>query len=226
MRVPAVLGFVIALLVGVVAVGVFVSSIGDKPPIVATLQPTITPVAITTLPPTPTPVQTAIASSPSPTAKPGPSESSIGTDIGQLAPPFEIPSLGGGTVGTAASATTGKPLWVNFMATWCPQCQDELPMMASIKLEVGESMDMLLVDVGEDQPTVSAFMTRLGITLPTGLDESATVQEQWGAFALPVHYFLDANGVVQDVVYGGAPRSVFQDAVRTIVPEASFSPQP
>ena len=66
-------------------------------------------------------------------------------------------------------------------------------------------------------------MTSLQVDLPTALDQDAAVQRQWGAYALPVHYFLDANGVVQEVVYGGAPRELFESAVHKVVPDAKFS---
>lgn len=145
----------------------------------------------------------------------------VGTEIGQMAPDFVLPGLSGGEFDTANSK--GKPLWVNFMATWCPQCQDELPMMSSMKLDVGDSVDLILVDVAEDKETVLNFMTGLSVDLPTALDQDSKVQQQWGAFALPVHYFLDGNGVVQEVVYGGAPREVFQAAVLKIYPDAKFS---
>jgi cytochrome c biogenesis protein CcmG, thiol:disulfide interchange protein DsbE len=226
MRVSAVLGFVVALLIGTVALGFLVITLSSQPPIVATLVPQQTPAAITTLPPTPTPVQTAVSSSPSPSPSPNESSLPVGTAVGQKAPPFELPTLDGGKIGTAASASAGKPLWVNFMATWCPQCQDELPMMQGMKLQIGDAMDIVLVDVGEDPATVSAFLTQLDVTLPLGLDQDGTVQAQWEALALPVHFWLDTNGVVQEVVYGGAPTSVFQDAVHTVLPEVSFSPAP
>ena len=145
----------------------------------------------------------------------------VGTEIGQMAPDFVLPGLSGGEFDTANSR--GKPLWVNFMATWCPQCQDELPMMSSMKLDVGDNVDLILVDVAEDKETVLNFMTGLSVDLPTALDQDSAAQHHWGAFALPVHYFLDGNGVVQEVVYGGAPREVFQAAVLKIYPDAKFS---
>ena len=221
MRVSAVLGFTVALLVGTVVLGAILVGLNNQPPIVVNLPPTTTPAAIVTPSPSPTVEPTAITSSSSPSPSAGGSVVPVGTDIGQLAPEFTLPGLSGGEFATAGSK--GKPLWVNFMASWCPSCQDELPMMTSMKLDVGDAMDLILVDVAEDKETVLNFMTGLQVDLPTALDADSTVQHEWGAFALPVHYFIDANGVVQDVVYGGAPRSVFETAVKKIYPEAKFS---
>ena len=221
MRVPAVLGFLVALLVGFVALGVIFLVIGNQPPIAATLDPLVTPSAMAPLPPTPSPSPTTAPATPTGTPQAGETDVPAGTAIGQRPPSFELPHLGGGTIGTEASI--GKPLWVNFMATWCPECEDELPMMAQLSFDVGDAMDMLLVDVGESGEAVNDFMTRLGVELPVALDQNGAVQEEWSAFALPVHFWLDRNGVVQEIVYGGAPREVFEAAVLKVVPEASFT---
>ena len=221
MRVSAVLGFIVALLVGTVALGAVVVGLNNQPPITVNLPPTTTPAAIVTPSPSPTVEPTAITSSPTPSPSAGGSVVPVGTQIGQMAPQFVLPGLSGGEFDTANSK--GKPLWINFMATWCPSCQDELPMMSGMKLDVGDALDLILVDVAEDKETVVDFMTGLQVDLPTALDQDAAVQKDWGAFALPVHYFIDANGIVQDVVYGGAPRNVFETAVKKIYPDAKFS---
>lgn len=221
MRVSAVLGFIVALLVGTTALGAVVVGLNSQPPITVNLPPTTTPAAIVTPSPSPTVEPTAITSSPSPSPSAGGSVVPVGTQIGQKVPDFTLPGLSSGQFATADSL--GTPLWVNFMATWCPQCQDELPMMSGMKLDVGDSVDLILVDVAEDKDTVVNFMAGLGVDLPTALDQDSAVQKQWGAFALPVHYFIDANGIVQDVVYGGAPRSVFEDSIKKIYPDAKFS---
>ena len=57
--------------------------------------------------------------------------------------------------------------------------------------------------------------------LPVALDQNGSAQAAWGAYALPVHYFLDADGVVQEVVYGGAPVQVFITAITAVVPDFS-----
>jgi hypothetical protein len=55
--------------------------------------------------------------------------------------------------------------------------------------------------------------------LPTGVDEDGSIQAEWGAYALPVHFMLDEQGIVREVVYGGAPPEIFVDAVTAVVPE-------
>jgi thiol-disulfide isomerase/thioredoxin len=222
MRTPVILGFFVALLAGIVAIAVIVAGIADRPPVVPTLPPFATPIALTTPSPTPSAVPTPTPTSPGPTtSSSGGPTAAIGTAIGQQAPDFVLPHIAGGEISTADSR--GKPLWVNFMATWCPQCQDELPMMMSMSFDVGDAMDVIVVDVGEDPQAVSDFLVGLGVDLPVALDTDGAVQRQWAANALPVHFWLDGNGIVQEIVYGGAPRDVFEAAIKKVVPDAKFS---
>ena len=110
------------------------------------------------------------------------------------------------------------------MASWCPQCADELPMMQHYQAQLGNEATLILVDVGEDRHTVNAFVNSLGITLPVGLDTDSSIQKAWGAYALPVHFFIDGDGVVQQIIFGGAPPEVFDQALGTILPGATPSP--
>jgi hypothetical protein len=48
--------------------------------------------------------------------------------------------------------------------------------------------------------------------------------QAWGAYVLPIHFFIDAEGVVQEVVYGGAPEEILLAALRTIMPDAEIGP--
>lgn len=222
MRTPVVLGFFVALLAGMVVIGVVVAGIADLPPVVPTLPPITTPVALTTPSPSPSPVPTATPTSPGPSpSSSGAPTAGVGTAIGQIAPDFVLPHIAGGELSTANSR--GKPLWVNFMATWCPQCQDELPMMMHMSFDLGDALDVIVVDVGEDQETVSDFIIALGVDLPVALDTDGAVQRQWAANALPIHFWLDGSGIVQEVVYGGAPREVFEAAILKVVPDAKFT---
>jgi thiol-disulfide isomerase/thioredoxin len=127
------------------------------------------------------------------------------------------PALDGSVMNTADFE--GSPLWVNFMATWCPQCQDELPMMRRFNRQLDGAMTILIVDVGEDPQTVRQFMRSLDIQLPVGVDPEGSVQQQWGVFGLPVHFWLDEEGIVREIVYGGAPEEIFVEAITSVVPE-------
>jgi hypothetical protein len=76
--------------------------------------------------------------------------------------------------------------------------------------------------VAEDPDQVLNFMIELGVDLPVALDEDAAAQAEWGAYAMPVHFFIDEEGIVQEVVFGGAPREIYVQALQKVVPEADL----
>lgn len=160
-------------------------------------------------------------SSPSPVASSSPVPSATGTPaafgVGAPAPALSVPQLGGGTIDLAA--LRGKPVWVNFMATWCPSCRDELPLMNGFAARYADAgLVVIAVDVREDESTVNAFGKALGVNLPIGLDVDGTAQRAWGAWALPVHFWIDKDGIVRDGALGGIGADVMAQGLRTIMP--------
>lgn len=211
MRLPDILGVLGALVVGgLLTVLLLASALGEQPTLPSAAPPTIPPLpSLVAVTPAPT-----VAPSDAPSAPP---TVETGVAIGQKAPPIEVALLDGSVMNTADFE--GSPLWVNFMATWCPQCRDELPMMRRFNRQLDGAMNILIVDVGEDPRTVRAFMRELGIELPVGVDEEGTVQDEWGVYGLPVHFWLDEEGIVREIVYGGAPPEIFIEAITSVVPE-------
>lgn len=218
MRVSVLLGVLSAVIVGAAAIFVLVNTISQQPPLVPTLPPaTPTPAWIGL--PTPTPAATPPSTTSPPTATP--TQVPEGTQVGQRAPRLVLPRLGGGEIDTGAAG--GTPRWINFMATWCPECRDELPMMAVMQHRLGDEMDIIVVDIGEDEETVTTFMVSLGVEFDVALDLDSAVQNEWGVFVLPVHFFIDGEGVIRDLIYGGAPREIFVEAVQSLVPDVDLS---
>lgn len=206
MRLPDYLGVIGALIVGgVLTVLLLASTLGTPGPLPT--RPTVT------IPPLPT--QSGNGSLPSalPTGNP--------IAIGQTAPNIRVTLTDGSLMDT--SDFRGLPIWINFMATWCPQCTTELPMMDGFERDLKDQMTILVIDVGEDRSVVREFMQGLEVDLTVGLDQDGSIQAAWGAHGLPVHYMLDAEGVVQQIVYGGAPEETFIQAVTVLVPEFSAS---
>ena len=218
MQSPSLLGALAALAVGAIVIVVFLGVVLDQPAAVPTPGGPTAPPLPTDTPPSASQPTDAAPTGASASGSPPPfTQPPQGVGVGLVAPSIELPELGGGTLDTGAIE---GPLWINFMATWCPQCRDELPMMESMQAQLGEELTIVLVDVNEDRQTVRDFITSLGVGLRTGLDEDGTVQQEWGAFALPVHYWLDGDGVVQAMLFGGAPRDLFIESIRTVVREA------
>ncbi len=168
-----------------------------------TAAATSTPVAVL---PSPTPVATP-AATPSPVA--GGSSGSGSTRspspfplVGQPAPSLVAPGLDGAVIDLAAYR--GKPVWLVFTGTYCPPCRDEYPLMNGFAARYAETgLVVLAVHVKEDAATVRPFVDGLNVAFPVGLDGDGSRAKAWDALALPVHYWIDAAGIVQDAALGG-----------------------
>ena len=143
--------------------------------------------------------------------------------VGESAPALVVPQVGGGTIDLAA--LRGKPVWINFMATWCPSCQDELPLMNGFAARYGDKgLVVIAVDVREEEGMVAAFARRLNVSFPMGLDVDGRVSTRWGAIALPIHFWIDAEGIVRDGALGGIGPEVMASGLRTIMPGIDVRP--
>ena len=101
------------------------------------------------------------------------------------------------------SAFRGRPVIVDFFASWCPDCRAELGAMATIARMTTGRVAVIGVDSNE---TSDAAATRVlaaaGATYPVGVDAQAKVATQYLVQALPVSYFLDASGRVVGAALG------------------------
>lgn len=160
---------------------------------------------------------------PSASASPIPSLGEQAFHIGEAAPPLVVPQLGGGTIDLAA--LRGKPVWVNFMATYCPPCRDEFPLMNGFSARYwDDGLVVVAIDVREDESTVTAFVQELNATFPIGLDADGAAQQAWDAVVLPMHFWIDAQGVVRDGAVGGIGPDIMAAGLRTIMPGVDVTP--
>ena len=222
----AILSIVAGLVVGVVAAGLLLGGIlvlTPEPPPPSAAAPSA---AIDSSTPSPTasvtPSATAAASA---SASPAASASAADAPfhVGQPAPPLVVPQVGGGTIDLAS--LKGVPVWINFMATWCPSCQDEFPLMNGFAARYASTgLVILAIDVKEDEGTVAAFADRLNATFPLGLDTDGTASKRWDAIALPVHFWIDKDGVIRDGGLGGIGPDVMARGLATILPGVKVTP--
>jgi len=98
----------------------------------------------------------------------------------------------------------GRPVIINFWATWCPPCRRELPSMNRAWKKVkNEGIVMLAVDVGEDEDTVFTFMADYPIDFTVLRDSSGDVSARWPLLALPTTLVLDREGRLVYQAIGG-----------------------
>jgi thiol-disulfide isomerase/thioredoxin len=114
---------------------------------------------------------------------------------------FSLPLLGGGT--QTLSALKGKVVFLNFWATWCPPCQDEMPSMENLYQRLGKAgLEFLAVDLQENGQDVEAFITENNLNFPIALDEPGRVSRLYGIRNIPTTFIIDRNGMIIANVVG------------------------
>ena len=117
--------------------------------------------------------------------------------IGGAAPDFSLQDLAGKTT-TLSDVTNGKKaVLLNFWATWCPSCREEIPELSALNKDLSAlGFAVIGIDVGESQKRVSSFVAKLKIDYPVLLDADSKTAEDYAVVGLPVSVLLDANGKV------------------------------
>jgi peroxiredoxin len=98
----------------------------------------------------------------------------------------------------------GRPVLINFWATWCPPCRDEIPSMNRAWGKIAkENVAMLAINVGEDADTIFVFTADYPADFPILLDTDGEVIGQWPVKGLPTTYIVDPEGRIAYRAIGG-----------------------
>ena len=130
-------------------------------------------------------------------------EQKIGTRIGNLAPDFELIDYDGNKI--KLSDFRGKnPVFLNFWASWCYFCVDEMALMAKVQKEFSGQYVTLAINRGEDQETGQKFTDSLGVSNDFILlnDRSDSAYSLYQGFAMPYSIFIDKEGVIKELKLG------------------------
>jgi len=121
---------------------------------------------------------------------------------GSAAPEFTLERLSGGAPVTL-SDLRGKAVLVNFWATWCKPCEDEMPAMERLYRALqAEGFELLAISVDQDRDAVSRYRERLGLSFPILLDPDQRVARAYLTFRFPESILIDPDGVVLDRYIG------------------------
>jgi len=122
--------------------------------------------------------------------------------VGATAPDFALQGLDGKPV--ALKDLRGKVVVLNFWATWCPPCRAEMAALNQMQQDLADrGLVVLGVNQMEAPQTVQRFMQQQGLRFPIALDSLGSASQAYRVSALPTTYFIDRNGIIQDVVFGG-----------------------
>ena len=136
---------------------------------------------------------------------------------------FELKDPDGGTL--ALSQFIGRPILINFWATWCGPCRIEMPEIQSVFEEYGESEDFLILALDQDESAedVKAFFDELGLTFQALLDEGNQTARNFGLQGtLPASVFINPDGDVSAIHRGVMTRGQIDQFLVETIPSKSL----
>jgi cytochrome c biogenesis protein CcmG, thiol:disulfide interchange protein DsbE len=133
-----------------------------------------------------------------------------------VAPAFTLTALGDPGQHVALSQYKGKPLIVNFWASWCPPCQQETPMLARWYKAQHGHVNLVGLDENDSPASAIKFARAKGITYPIGVDPGPALvtASAYGVVALPQTFFLNAQHRIVDRIYGAVTLADLATGVR------------
>ena len=154
--------------------------------------------------------QTVTSTTPPPTT-----DAPVGVEVGMQAPDFTLRTPTGERFNLYEQR--GKPVFLNFWATWCGPCIAEMPDMEKLHKTMGDSIQIVGVDLQESRSAVLRFLIRYGYTYTFVIDPTGEVGGQYEASAIPISYFLDAKGVIVRRFVGARDYETFLEATRLAI---------
>lgn len=138
-----------------------------------------------------------------------------GIEAGKKAIDFEVELLTGEKV--KLSNYLGKPIFLNFWATWCGPCVGEMPDIEMIKNEYGDELVVLLINGGESKNDVQSFIDKKGYTFNVGLDERGEILTKYDSMYIPLSIFIDENGIIQERKVGALSEENMKRIIEDII---------
>lgn len=136
---------------------------------------------------------------------------------GTKAPEFALIGLDGETY--QVGGKRGKPLLLNFWASWCDPCKEEAPDLVKLAEKYSDTLDVLAVNVTfyDKLDEAKTFVKDYGYTFPVLLDEKEEVYRKYNGVAFPTNVLIDPDGKIQDVVVGTLPPEELEAKIRKLV---------
>ena len=143
-------------------------------------------------------------------------------EIGKPAPDFVLQDVSGDT--WKLSSLKGKAVFINFWASWCKPCRDEMPSMEALnKAMAGQPFQMLAIVFNDDLDTANRFARGLGVTFPVLVNPEPELTEAYMITGVPETFLIDVDGILRHRFIG--PYNWDTPEMRTLVQELLNSPK-
>jgi cytochrome c biogenesis protein CcmG/thiol:disulfide interchange protein DsbE len=129
--------------------------------------------------------------------------------VGYHIPDFTLPIYGKSGQTISIKHFSGRPMFINVFASWCPPCQVETPELVKAYKEYGNKVQFIGVNLTSQDSlgAVQNFIEKYHIQYPVGLDRAGRVGVQLKVVAIPTSFFIDGNGVIIARYSGAIPKA-------------------
>lgn len=140
----------------------------------------------------------------------------LSTDNTGRAAAFDLENVHAGQARVALADYRGRPVVVNFFASWCVPCRSEMPTFARVAGDFDGQVVFLGVDHQDSRGPALALLQETGVTYPTGYDPDGAVAREYGLFGMPSTVFVSADGDVVATRTGEMSETELRDALRDL----------
>ena len=138
------------------------------------------------------------------------------TRVQQPAPDFTLALFDGSEL--SLSELSGRPVVLNFWASWCPPCRQESPALERTwRAYAGKGVKFVGVDIQDDPEDAQAYLDEFGLTFPNGTDRGGKITVDYGIIGLPVTFFIGAEGIVEGRFVGALREDRLVEWVEALV---------
>jgi thiol-disulfide isomerase/thioredoxin len=120
--------------------------------------------------------------------------------VGSPAPEFTLPVLDG--TEQALSDLRGTPVLINFWATWCIPCREEMPLLEQTAKQYSGRLVVVGINAGEEEAQVKPFLKEVGVTIPVWMDRDQSVSDRYFVRNFPMTLFIDEKGIIRGMHIG------------------------
>ena len=141
-----------------------------------------------------------------------------GPVVGSQAPDFQLETLDGKSL--RLSDLRGKGVLVNFWATWCKPCREEMPAIQKMYEKYRDrGFEVVAVNIAETPVAVQGFTRQLGLTFPVVLDRDRQVTKLYQVGPIPTSFFVRPNGTIAHKVVGQMDEGQIEIYINDVIPE-------
>lgn len=132
------------------------------------------------------------------------------------APPFALADVRGGEPEVTLSRFRGRPVVVNFWASWCVPCRREMPVLAALHRRVGDRVAFVGVNHQDGRAAAERFADDVGVEYPSGFDPGGDVARSYGLFGIPTTVFISPDGEILEQRTGEMSRRELERTLRRV----------